>query len=115
MLDKPMDGGVEGRFESWGGRKREKGGAGTDGSIDGGRDGVAILANIDRDCNLALHSKRTDVSQANGSAKRRSESLDGLKGESGNESTFGGRDQERGNSTSKNVYYIKCYYNKICI
>ena len=78
-------------------------------------DGVANPANIDRDCNPALHSKRTDVSQANGSAKRRSESLDGLKGESGNESTFGGWDQERGDTTSKNVYYIKCYYNKICI
>ena len=48
-------------------------------------------------------------------AKRRSESLDGLKGESGNESTVGGRDQERGSTTSKNVYYIKYYYNKICI
>ena len=84
-------------------------------SVDPSLDGVAIPANIDRDCNPALHSKRTDVLQAKGSAKRRSESLDGLKGESGNESTFGGRDQERGNSTSKNVYYIKCYYNKICI
>ena len=84
-------------------------------SVELSLDGVAILANIDRDCNTALHSKRTDVSQANGSAKRRSESLDGLKGESGNKSTFGGRDQERGNSTSKNVYYIKYYYNKICI
>ena len=64
------NGGVEGRVESWDGGKRAKGGAGTDGSIDGGRDGVAIPANIDRDCNPALHSKRIDVSRANGSAKR---------------------------------------------
>ena len=56
------NGGIEGQVESLGGGKRAKGGAGTDGSIDGGRDGVAIPANIDRDCNPALHSKRTDVS-----------------------------------------------------
>ena len=34
------NGGVEGRVESWDGGKRAKGGAGTDGSIDGGTDRV---------------------------------------------------------------------------
>ena len=80
------NGGFEGWVESLGGGKGAKEGAGTNGSIDGGRDGMAIPANINRDCNLALHSKRIDVSRDNGSAKRRSESLEWL-GESGNEST----------------------------